>query len=203
MALHENFGKGNSDSTPNIAPNDVIMTPEKIAQEMISLYDLPEGTSILEPCRGEGAFYNNFPENCTKEWCEITQGRDFFQYEGKVDWIITNPPYSILEQFMLKSFEVADNVAFLVPLSKMVSSLRRIRAMLNYGNIVSIDIIGASACGFPFGFPACAIHLKRGYTGQTTIAEWRAKSDATSTSEQLILNRRKINFVLEGTVGSL
>ena len=181
VSHHEGFGRGKGFTAKNPQPpNDLVMTPVPVAKATIGLYDIASGSKILDPCRGDGAFYNNYPEDCQKFWCEINEGRDFFDvqlswsiYEGHVDWIITNPPYSILDEFLTKSFEVADNVVFLIPLSKMFSSFRRIREILDYGNIVSIDLISASKCGFPFGFPACAFHMKRGYEGKTLITEWR------------------------------
>jgi len=170
--LHEGFGYGNTDANPELKPNDVVLTPRRVAKEMIDGYDIPAGATILDPCKGDGAFLDQYPGDCETDWCEITEGRDFFDYQGRVDWIITNPPYSIIEEFMAKCFEVADDVALLIPMSKWVSSLRRIRAVLAFGNVVSIRIISASRCGFPFGFPACALHIRRGYDGPTEIREW-------------------------------
>ena len=174
MSLHENFGSGNTDANPDLKPNDLVMTPRHIAKQMIDLYNssLPSGTTILDPCRGDGAFYDQYYDWCMKDWCEITEGRDFFDWPYKVDWIITNPPYSIFPQFLEKCFEVADNVALLIPVAKLVSSLKRINTVMDYGGIVSMRIIGASKCGFPFGFPAAAIHMKRGYDGNTLIEMW-------------------------------
>jgi hypothetical protein len=174
MSLHENFGSGNADANPDLKPNDLVMTPRHIAKQMIAFYDFTEkrSTTILDPCRGTGAFYDQYPDHCVKYWCEITEGRDFFDWPHKVDWIITNPPYSIFPQFLEKCFEVADNVALLIPLAKLVSSLKRINMVMDYGGIVSMRIIGASKCGFPFGFPAAAIHMKRGYDGNTLIEMW-------------------------------
>ena len=54
-------------------------------------------------------------------------------------------------------------------MSKAFSSLKRIKNLLNYGNIYSIHIVGASKCGFPFGFPACSLYMKRNYKGKTKI----------------------------------
>ena len=174
MSLHENFGSGNADANPDLKPNDMVTTPRHIAKQMIDFYNssLPPGTTILDPCRGDGAFYDQYYDWCMKDWCEITEGRDFFDWPYKVDWIITNPPYSIFPQFLEKCFEVADNVALLIPLAKLVSSLKRINMVMDYGGIVSMRIIGASKCGFPFGFPAAAIHMKRGYDGNTLIEMW-------------------------------
>ena len=174
MAQHNNFGRGRGLTAKNPQPpNDLVMTPVNIAKQTINLYKIDSGSTILDPCKGEGAFYDNYPENCFKSFCEITEGKDFFDFEGNVDWIITNPPYSILDEFLCKAFEVSDNVVFLLPLSKMFSSFGRIRSVLGYGNIVSIDLIGANKCGFPFGFPACAFYVKRNYQGNTLITEWR------------------------------
>ena len=174
VSHHEGFGRGKGFTAKNPQPpNDLVMTPVAVAKATIALYDIPSGSLILDPCRGDGAFYDNYPEDCDKQWCEITEGRDFFDRLNYADWIITNPPYSILDEFLTKSFEIADNIVFLIPLSKMFSSFRRIREILGYGNIVSIDLISASKCGFPFGFPACAFHMKRGYEGKTLITEWR------------------------------
>ena len=180
MSLHENFGSGNADANPDLKPNDMVMTPRHIAKQMIDYYakwyDLSERV-LLDPCRGDGAFYDQYPDYCTKDWCEITEGRDFFDWPYKVDWIITNPPYSIFPQFLEKCFEVADNVALLIPLAKLVSSLKRINMVMDYGNIESIRIIGASKCGFPFGFPAAAIHMKRGTPGTTYIKMWEWENE--------------------------
>lgn len=172
MSVHENFGRGTKDTTPDLKPNDLVMTPEHIAKEMIGFYDIEVGATVLDPCRGGGSFYDNYPEYCNKVSCEITEGRDFFNWEQKVDWIITNPPYSIFGEFLAHSLRWSNNVCFLIPLAKLLTSLRRINMVMNYGGIVSMRIIGASKCGFPFGFPAAAIHMKRGYEGDTEVKMW-------------------------------
>ena len=166
MAIHENFGKGKG----VLKPNDTVYTPPKIAKEMISFYNL-KGI-VLDPFKGGGVFYDNLPPNVERHWCEIDEGVDFFEFNKQVDWIISNPPYSIYEEVMNHSYKISKNIVYLVPFSKVVSSLGRIKKMLNYGNIKSIKIIGASRCGFPFGFPACAIHVEKGYAGETSIEMW-------------------------------
>jgi len=91
--------------------NDRIYTPEDVAQKIVDHFS-PTGT-ILEPCRGQGAFYNAFPKECTKLWCEIDDGVDFFEFNENVDWIITNPPYSQFRKFLQHSMEISTNVVFL------------------------------------------------------------------------------------------
>ena len=164
MAIHATFGKGKTDK-----PNDNIYTPRKISKQIIDLYDIKG--KILDPFRGDGSFYDQYPENIEKDWCEIDNDKNFFDYKDKVDWIISNPPYSMFKEILAHSFTIADNVVYLVPLSKVVSSMGAIRKILAYGNIKSIHIITASKCGFPFGFPACAIHMKKGYKGKTEFLE--------------------------------
>lgn len=146
---------------------DKVYTPENIAKLIISKFNL--SGKVLDPFKGKGAFYNNYPETVKKDWCEIDEGKDFFEYKEHVDWIISNPPYSIYDEVMNHSFEIADNIVYLVPLNKIVSSLGRVKKIKEFGGVPYIYIIGASRCGFPFGFPCCAIYVKRGYKGETKI----------------------------------
>lgn len=162
------FGRGKGLMTGN-DKNDKIYTPLEVAKRIIDIFQ-PTG-KVLDAFKGKGAFYDQYPNSVEKDWCEIDDGRDFFDYEEKVDWIITNPPYSILDEVLEHSFKIADNVVYLVPISKIFTSLKRIRSILNFGNIKEIHVISASKCGFPFGFPACAIWFKRGYKGSTIIKE--------------------------------
>ncbi len=119
----------------------------------------------LEPCRGDGVFYKLLPK--PKEWCEIVQGKDFFDYRGKVDWIITNPPYSIYNIFLEKCFEVSDNVVFLCPIAKAFKSLGTERLVGQYGGLKEIWLMGSGAtCGFSFGFPTGCLYYKRDYKGK-------------------------------------
>ena len=78
--------------------------------------------------------------------------------------------------------EIAENIVYLIPYSKVVSSLKRLRQISNYGGIVSIYYLGASKCGFPFGFPAVIIYLKKDYKGQTLIKEF-VEEKAYETNE--------------------
>lgn len=149
----------------DLNPNDVVFTPEKITKYLIELFE-PQG-KILEPCSGEGAFLKYLPKDT--EWCEITKGKNFFDYNKKVDWIITNPPYSNYDNFLSHSMELSDNIVFLVPIAKMLKSWGTIKKIAEYGGIKKVWFSKASKCGFPFGFPVGAFHLKRNYKGQTEI----------------------------------
>ena len=166
--LTSKFGRGKGLMTGN-DKNDKCYTPLPIAKTIIKLF--PLYGKVLDPFKGKGAFYDQYPDFVDKDWCEIDNGRDFFDYNEKVDWILSNPPYSILDEVLAHSFEIADNVVYLVPVSKVFTSLKRIRGILEYGNIKEIHILSAGKCGFPFGFPACAIWLQKDYRGLTKIKE--------------------------------
>ena len=149
--------------TNNSTPNDVVMTPEKTAIKIIEHFQ-PKG-SILEPCRGTGTFYNNFP-NEDKDWCEISEGKDFLQYEKHVDWIITNPPFSIFDLFLEHSLKISDNIVFFCPLNKVFKSIKLDKKIYAYGGIKEVIHMGSGGMhGFPFGFVVGCIYYKRGYQG--------------------------------------
>lgn len=151
---------------------DKVMTREDIAIKIIKYFN-PNGIT-LEPCRGSGSFYNNI--KCEKDWCEIDEGRDFFNYDKKVNWIITNPPYSIYDKFLLKAFEVADNVVFLVPLAKAFKSQKIDKEIEKYGGLKEIVMLGGGGkIGFPFGFPCGCLYYKRGYKGDVKITRMYSK----------------------------
>lgn len=157
--------------------NDIVYTPRNIAKEIIDTF-APTGT-ILDPSKGLGAFYDQYPDHCEKDWCEITEGRDFFDFTRPVDWIITNPPYSIFNEFMKHSFEIADNVVFLIPQNKQYSSHIRLRMIREYGGEMKRIQFTADArhFGFPFGFPLAACHWQRGYDGPLTIINSDSKGE--------------------------
>ena len=70
-------------------------TPKDCAKDLIAKVPLIEGDRVLEPFKGEGAFYDNFPAFVSKDWAEITQNRDYTSITGEYDWVITNPPFRL------------------------------------------------------------------------------------------------------------
>jgi hypothetical protein len=85
--------------------NDDIQIPRYLANQIVKHF-LPlidvKNDLILEPCAGRGAFVRAFKVNGIKNvtTCEIKNGRDFFDYDQRVDWIITNPPFSQMREFL-------------------------------------------------------------------------------------------------------
>lgn len=70
-------------------------TPPDLAKKLIDYIPLQEGDRVLEPFKGDGAFYDNLPDITENRWCEIEEGRDYKDFTDEVDWVITNPPFRI------------------------------------------------------------------------------------------------------------
>jgi hypothetical protein len=140
--------------------SDVVYTPDWCAADMVRHFK-PFGR-ILEPCKGGGAFLRYLPESC--DWCEIAEGRDFFDWRDRVDWIITNPPYSITKEFIRHALAVSDHVAFLLPARNFFSSLGKVRVAKGWGGLAEMRWYGGGArLNFPMGNPIAAFYWKRGH----------------------------------------
>lgn len=168
--------------------NDKVYTPDFIVDEVLSEfgYLIEQQESVLEPFLGEGAFYNKltaYSEYVT--WCEIDRGVDFLEYQGKVDWIITNPPYSVFKQMLPKMLNVADNIVMIIPLNKLISSMPRLMDVERAGfGIKRIHYLGSGRqLKFPFGFPVAAVYIKKGYSGDTKITYAQRCLDAKRKGE--------------------
>jgi hypothetical protein len=75
-------------------PNDEFMTPPDLAKVLYEWVN-PSGT-VLDSARGTG----NFTFDLSTD--------DFLNWTEKVDWIVTNPPYSKIDKYLEHSCEVAD-----------------------------------------------------------------------------------------------
>ena len=152
----------------NSPEKDIVMTPEWLAKEIINHFS-PWGT-ILDPSRGEGAFYDNFPGD-DNEWCELGEGKDFLTYNIKVNWIITNPPWSKMQQFLLHGMEVSDNIVYLTTINHYTTK-KRIRDMRE-NNFAIKEIYCVPTPKFPWpqlGFQLGAIHTQKGYLGDIKMS---------------------------------
>ena len=87
---------------PNV-DNGFHYTPIEITKELIKDIQFIDNDIILETCRGGGAFYDILPDNIVKDFCEIDLGRNFFDYNEKVDISIANPPYKAEINGVLKN----------------------------------------------------------------------------------------------------
>jgi len=145
---------------------DVVYTPRWLA-EMIVRHFNPAGRA-LDPCRGDGAFFEFLPAGA--DYCEIEDGKDFFNWIDPVDWIIGNPPYSCLLGWIRHSFKVGNNIVYLMPLHRVFASFEFLQDLQSFGGVKEILIIGTgTTAGFPFGHCLAAVHYQRHFTGETKI----------------------------------
>lgn len=70
-------------------------TPKELAKDLMNFVPLVASDRVIEPFKGEGAFYDAFPVFVNKDWAELEQGKDYRELTGEYDWVITNPPFRL------------------------------------------------------------------------------------------------------------
>jgi len=98
---------------------DYYPTPKEATIALIEFLTLPKDKVIWEPACGDGAMskvienygYKLFSSDIRKDVYGESE-RDFLKYSIKnIDAIITNPPFNLAEQFIIKSVKEASVVA--------------------------------------------------------------------------------------------
>jgi len=111
--------------------NDIFITPLDLAKKHIDLINYNDNDIWLDPCKNTGNYYNQFPTD-KKDWCEILDGKDFFEYNKPVDIIIQNPPYSILDKWIKKNIELNPRIiSMLISIGNLTT--KRIETLENAG----------------------------------------------------------------------
>lgn len=147
--------------------NDVVFTPRPLAKRIIDHFR-PNGR-VLDPARGDGAFYDQIDGE--KDWCEITQGRDFFDYRARADSIITNPPWSLYRSFLIHSMELANDIYFLITINH-VWTKARIRDVREGGFGIKEIFLVDAPINFPqSGFQVGVVHYQKGWKGDVRVTE--------------------------------
>lgn len=114
------------------AEGDLYYTPNELARQLIDLVPINPGETILDPAKGQGAFFNNFPGDHWIDFNEITLGNDFYNETRKFDWLITNPPFSQLKKWLLHSAHLANvGFAYIIPLHGLTT--HRIKTLADLG----------------------------------------------------------------------
>jgi hypothetical protein len=149
----------------NYVSNDVVQTPVSLARALVAHFE-PSGI-VLEPCKGEGNILRFLPKG--SPWCELSKGRDFFDWTKKVDWVFTNPPWSKIRPFLQHSLSIADDVVFLVTVNHLWTKAR-LRIIEDAGFGIQQIVLVDTPKSFPSsGFQLGAIHLTRGWQVSTAI----------------------------------
>ena len=78
----------------NTLSYEEIQTPFDVWFDLLRLNPIDKDAVFFEPFKGLGNLYNQVETN-KKYWCEITKGKDVFDFEFKdeIEIIYTNPPY--------------------------------------------------------------------------------------------------------------
>ncbi len=121
---------------------DFYPTPPEAIESLLNNYPLQDGSRILEPCAGDGAISSalyiryylsviyqveiNSKHLLTLERYGDVHIKDFLDCtpEKNYNYIITNPPFSLAQEFILKSLEYNCTVIMLLRLNFLVSQTR-------------------------------------------------------------------------------
>jgi hypothetical protein len=155
--------------------NDRVYTPDDLAERIVGHFN-PFGKKCLDPCKGTGAFVRAFEKyGINPDWCEIDEGRDFFDYHEKVDWIISNFPWSLHRDFMKHSMEISDNIVTLVTVNHVLALKARMRDIRQMGFYVRELLYVDTPKEFPqSGFALSAILVNKN-EGDIKVIDWTTK----------------------------
>ncbi len=161
--------------------NDDVKTHPQLAKRIIDYFEpqFKPGSMLLEPCRGDGAFYDQFPDSFQKEWCEIDAGRDFLDCKLEhADWTITNFPWSgkVLRPLVRKAASISDNMVHLIRVHNILGTFARQRDYMEQGHQLKEIIIVPWKDAFinkaPEGFCLGVFHTQKNYVGDCKLTYW-------------------------------
>jgi hypothetical protein len=109
--------------------------------------------------------------------CEIKRGTDFFAWTQRVDWIVTNPPWSQIRKFLQHALRLADHVVFLLTINHLWTRAR-LRDVKAAGFGVREIVLLDTPKSFPqSGFQLGAVYLRRRWTGPVILTDWCTDDD--------------------------
>lgn len=89
----------------------ITFTKPEMAKHLIEQIKFEKGDIVMEPCFGDGAFFNNLPDYTNNIFCEINLGSDYLQQNTIVDYNISNPPFvprKLFWEFHRKAMETTN-----------------------------------------------------------------------------------------------
>ena len=163
------LGRGGLVPATNCPAQDLVMTPPELAAAVIGHFSGRMSGSVLDPARGQGAFYDRFPTHLERHWCEITERRDFLDWQHPVDWVMTNPPWSRLRDFSRHAMRIAPNIVWLAPLTNLTTKAR-LRDLDEAGfGIAELVLIDTPKDWPQSGFQLVAAWLRKGHGGGWSV----------------------------------
>ena len=109
----------------DIIDQEFYPTPKYTVNSIMQHIDFSKVQSFTEPCKGEGAIYNlvNVP---TKHYCELSEGLDYLTTPMPlVDLVLTNPPFSLAQEFITKARTESTTVIMLQRVNFLGSQARK------------------------------------------------------------------------------
>lgn len=88
---------------------DVFYTPLTVVKKHISTLTTNQEDIWLDPFAGKHIYYDNFPTD-KKSYCEITENKNFFDFNQHVDVICSNPPYSCIDDVLSHSVKLQPRI---------------------------------------------------------------------------------------------
>ena len=119
---------------------DVFYTPEAVAKTHIASITTSPDDMWFDPFAGKKIYHDNFPTD-KKDWTEISDGKDFFTYDGRVDVICSNPPYSIIDRVLEHSVKLQPRVISYLLLEGKITPKR-----MEYMNSKGYSLTGMYMC---------------------------------------------------------
>ena len=127
----------------------IVFTKPDMAKYLIDILDFYDGELVCDCCKGDGAFYDNLPNNVVKSWYEINEGKDYLNGEKMmVNTTLSNPPFvprKLFWTFMKRAMETTtDRIYWLVNLASMnVFTPKRLNEMKERGWFITSQHIVA------------------------------------------------------------
>ena len=145
-------------------PNDLFYTPVEVVKQMIELCDITPSMKVLDPCKGSGRFYDNLPE-CNKDWCEITDNKDFFEYTDRVDLVIGNPPFSMWNKWLEQTIKITDKFCYIMGTMNVTDARLRMLEKHGYG-VTKIHYVRVD---YWYGYHVCLV-IEKGAKSLISVA---------------------------------
>lgn len=105
---------------------DFYSTPYSLTWELLKLNEFPKGSIIYEPADGSGAISSQLVKAGHKVITDDirTTGKDFLKCEDHYDFIITNPPFSCVDDFVMQAKKCCNKFAFIMKTNFLGSQSR-------------------------------------------------------------------------------
>jgi len=114
-------------------PKDIFITPKPLALTHINMIGTEYNNKIwYDPFRNSGNYFNQYPTD-KKEWSEILDGKDFFDFKENIDVICSNPPYSMIDKILEKCVSLnPDVISFLLNINNLTAKRLEFMEKNNY-----------------------------------------------------------------------